>query len=110
MYVTGQGVPKDGAQAAQWFRRAADQGHATAHIISACCSAAAAACRRITPRREVRLAADQGQANAQFNLGVIYQRNDGVAQDFSEAMKWFRLAAGQGYAPAQYNLGVMHAE
>jgi hypothetical protein len=45
---------------------------------------------------------------AQHNIGYIYQRGLGVAQDFKEAMKWYRLAAEQDLADAQNNLGVMY--
>ena len=54
------------------------------------------------------MAADQGDANAQFNLGCMYDNGHGVAQDDSAAMKWFRMAADQGHAQAQYNLGLMY--
>ena len=57
-----------------------------------------------------RLAADQGNASAQFNLGVMYAKGEGVPQDYAEAVKWFRLAADQGDAMAQFNLGVMYAK
>jgi TPR repeat protein len=56
-----------------------------------------------------RLAADQGDATAQFNLGVMYAEGQGVAQDYGEAMKWYRLAADQRHAQAQYNLGLAYA-
>jgi len=54
--------------------------------------------------------AAQGDAEAQFNLGVIYFDGKGVPQDYSEAAKWFRLAATQGNADAQFNLGTMYAK
>ena len=54
--------------------------------------------------------AEQGNANAQFNLGLIYDNGRGVPQDFAEAAKWYRLAAEQGQADAQCNLGVMYSE
>ena len=54
--------------------------------------------------------ADQGDAQAQFNLGVIYAKGQGVPQDYVEAMKWFRKAADQGDASAQSNLGFMYAK
>jgi len=57
-----------------------------------------------------RLAADQGEARAQFNLGIIYDEGIGVPQDYAEAMKWYRKAADQGFSPAQYNLGTMYLE
>ena len=52
--------------------------------------------------------AEQGNADAQNNLGVMYENGRGVPQDYAEALKWFRLAAEQGYARAQYNLGFMY--
>jgi uncharacterized protein len=55
------------------------------------------------------LAADQGNAGAQFNLGLMYSNGNSVEQDFAEAVKWYRLAADQGDALAQGNLGIMYA-
>ena len=55
-----------------------------------------------------RLAADQGFADAQYNLGLAYAAGQGVLQNYGEALEWFRLAADQGLADAQHNLGVMY--
>ncbi len=52
--------------------------------------------------------ADQGDASAQYNLGVMYANGQGVPKDDVQAVKWFRLAADQGQATAQYNLGFMY--
>ena len=43
-----------------------------------------------------RLAAEQGNAVAQNNIGLNYVRGKGVVKDYSEAKKWFQLAAEQG--------------
>ncbi|WP_419636494.1 tetratricopeptide repeat protein, partial [Thiolapillus sp.] len=40
--------------------------------------------------------AKQGDARAQYALGVLYDNGQGVGQNFKEAMKWFRKAAEQG--------------
>ena len=56
----------------------------------------------------MRVAADQGDALAQYNLGLMYANGQGVTQDYKEAVKWFRLAADQGHAKAQGNLGAMY--
>ena len=53
----------------------------------------------------LRLKAEQGNANAQYNIGVRYANGKGVDQDQQEAVKWYRLAAEQGYASAQQVLG-----
>ena len=52
--------------------------------------------------------AEQGDAKAQYNLGVMYANGKGVPEDDKQAVKWYRLAAEQGVANAQYNLGVMY--
>ena len=54
------------------------------------------------------LAAAQGDASAQINLGVMYLNGQGVAQDYKEAVRLYGLAAAQGNADAQYNLGFMY--
>ena len=56
----------------------------------------------------LRAKAEQGDAQAQFNLGFRYNNGEGVPQDDAEAVKWYRLAAEQGHASAQNNLGVMY--
>jgi hypothetical protein len=57
-----------------------------------------------------RKAAEQGNARAQQNLGLMYYSGQGVPQDYKEAAKWFRKAAEQGNARAQYSLGLMCAK
>jgi hypothetical protein len=52
-----------------------------------------------------RKAADQGHAEAQYNLGVCYKNGTGVTKDENEAVKWYRKSAEQGYASAQFDLG-----
>ena len=51
-------------------------------------------------------AAEQGHANAQFNLGVMYDKGEGVTRDAKQAVYWVQKAAEQGFAEAQTNLGV----
>ena len=55
-----------------------------------------------------RMAAEQGNADAQLNLGMLYYTGLGVRQDYAEAVKWFRGAAEQGEADAQVSLGLMY--
>jgi hypothetical protein len=45
--------------------------------------------------RYYRLAAEQGDAGAQFSLGECFERGEGVAQDLAEAVRHYRLAAAQ---------------
>jgi TPR repeat protein len=53
--------------------------------------------------------AEQGTADAQHMLGIMYANGQSVPQDYAEAVKWYRLAAEQGSANAQYMLGIMYA-
>jgi TPR repeat protein len=53
-------------------------------------------------------AAQQGDAAAQGNLGRMYEKGQGVAQDYKEAVRLYRLAAKQNNYKAQANLGAMY--
>src|ERR1039458_1544534 len=61
-----------------------------------------------TALRLWRSLADQGDASAQSNLGLMYSEGRGAPQDYTEAMKWYRRAADQGLPSAQFNLGKMY--
>ena len=52
--------------------------------------------------------AAQGNAEAQTQIGYMYDKGEGVTQDYTEALKWWFLAAAQGYAMAQSNLAYMY--
>ncbi len=49
--------------------------------------------------------ADQGDADAEFNLGVHYDNGQGVPQNYAKAVYWFQKAADQGDVGAENNLG-----
>ena len=53
--------------------------------------------------------AEAGDAQAQYNLGLMYRNGQGVLQDDAKAVRLYRLAAEQGYALAQSNLGHMYS-
>lgn len=55
-------------------------------------------------------AAEQGDALAQFNIGIMYDEGLGVTQDYAQAVRWYQLAADQNFIDAQYNLAVMYDE
>ena len=60
-------------------------------------------------RKAQRMAAEQGEADAQHRLGLAYQNGDGVPRDDVEAVSWYRLAAVQGHRRAQNDLGNAYA-
>jgi len=61
-----------------------------------------------TAYRLFRLLAEQGNADAQSFLGIMYYEGQGVSQDYVETAMWYRKAAEQGFASAQYALGHMY--
>ena len=61
-----------------------------------------------TALREWTPLAENGDMNAQYNLGHMYRLGKGVSKDYTEAAEWYRKAANQGFSNAQYTLGVMH--
>ena len=110
MYVLGQGVPQDYAEAARWLRRAAVQGDADAQaslanlydgghgVLEDDAEALRWYCR----------AAEQGNTAAQTRLGAMYAGGVGVPQDYAEALRWSRRAAEHGSTDAQLLLGMMY--
>jgi TPR repeat protein len=105
------------AQQAEEARMQEEQARAAAEESRRQAEAAAREAARLAAAREaangglsgLRALAEQGDAAAQYKLGVRYDSGQGVGQDGGEAAKWYRKAADQGCAPAQYNLGVCYA-
>lgn len=89
-HYQGWGVPIDYAEAAKWFRLAAEHGEqgdlAKGPLFST----------------------DRTIFRAQWVLGTMYESGEEVQQDYAEALKWYRVAAEQGDANAQFNLGFMY--
>ena len=61
-----------------------------------------------TELADKRVSAEQGDAQAQFELGQLYARGQGVIQNHRKALDWYLKAADQGLAEAQYNLGIVY--
>lgn len=53
--------------------------------------------------------ADEGNADAQFGIGLLYGNGYGVSMDDALAVKWYQLAADQAHPAAQCHLAVMHS-
>jgi len=58
--------------------------------------------------RETKVKAEQGDAPAQYELGLMYFYGQGVAKNEAEAVKWYRKAAKQHHAKAQFLLGLAY--
>ena len=57
-----------------------------------------------------RAAAENGDAKAQYTLGLLYENGIGMPQNSVQAVVWYRRAAEQENAAAQHSLGVLYAE
>jgi TPR repeat protein len=55
------------------------------------------------------MAAEQGNADAQFEVGQMLAQGLGTKQLFEEAMRWYELSARQGHAKAQFNIAFLYA-
>jgi len=104
-YSAGTGFAQDFAQAAEWYRKAADQNHALAQFNLAVMfdSGQGVPQDHTAALVWIRKAAEGGDAGAQFSLGTRYHRSSvdsrqmDSAESRVEAYKWFHLAAAQGY-------------
>jgi TPR repeat protein len=106
-YHYGEGVTVSGAEAAKWYRKAADKGVTGAQYNLGILydqgngvkeDAAEAA-------RWFRKAADLNDPQAQFSLAYFYQMGRGVKQDPGEAFKWYKRSADQGHAISYLAMG-----
>lgn len=101
---------KDYSQAAEWYRKAAEQGHTSAQ-----CSLGYLYEHGFGLSKDLqeaikwyKLSAEQGDRAGQYNLASCYQRGNGVSINYSEALKWFTLAANQGSREAQNQIAFMY--
>lgn len=99
------------AEAAKWFRQAAEQGNADAQAgLAELYETGQGVPKDLAKAIELyRQAAERGHVGAQYALGFDYETGRGVPQDQVQAAKWFGLAAEQGQALAQYELGQRYA-
>jgi len=99
-YADGEcGVCRDIAEAIKCFEKAAGLGFKAAKEELAL---------HLEVKRFIE-AAEQGDADAQYNLGMYYEDEDNAHEDKTEAVKWYRKAAEQGHVDAQLNLGLCYA-
>jgi hypothetical protein len=112
MCAAGNGVPIDRHQAVEWYRKAAEQGHAKAQLQLGLVHEHGEG----GPARDAaqaaawyRKAAEQGEPSAQFLLGKLYDAGRGVPQDKREAARWYEAAAAQGEVLALSYLGLLYA-
>ena len=111
-YAEGRGVPRDDATAVQWYRKAAEQGHANAQYNLGFRYAKGRGVPQDYAKavRWHRKAAERGFAKAPLVLAFLYELGKGVPQNYAKAAQWYRKAAEKGIARAQFGLGLMYAK
>jgi TPR repeat protein len=97
-YTTGHGVMTNGAEAAKWYRKAADQNYplAQAKLGIIYQMGLGVPTNYVEAVNLFRKAAEQNDAIGQFGLGACYRNGYGIVKDDIEAYKWFFLAARDG--------------
>ena len=114
VYQEGRLVPRDLAAVRKWMLRSAEQGYVPAQtgmgeiLISGRNSGAIP--DYADADRWLRMAATQGDADAQLWLGVGYERGWFGVTNYHEALNWLRKAAEQGQPAAQFSLGQMYED
>ena len=109
-YDYGRGVSVNWRKAAEWYQKAAEQGHAKAQYKLGIYYGKGAVKDYAEMIKLYHKSADQGYAAAQYSLGFCYAKGQVVTRNYTEAVKWLRKAAEQGQSDAQYNLGKCYAE
>ncbi len=103
----GASLEQDPRKAVEWYRKAAEQGHADAQFSLGLSYTDGTGVQK-DPYKAVewyRKAAEQGQADAQFMLGICCANGTGMQKDPYKAVEWFRKAAEQGQPLALFQLG-----
>ena len=104
-YQYGVGAEKNHRQALHWYRLAARQGSQPAQDMLQALSGQA---RERQLEQQLLEHAEQGDAQAQYEVGRRFWNGDGVDQDHKQAADWFDRAARQGLAAAQWALGLCY--
>ena len=111
-YFYGDGDPGDLVKAAEWYRKAAEQGYADAqYMLGIFYFNGLGVPEDVVKAVEwYRKAAEQGHPGAQLYLGWCYEDGTGVNKDLETAIKWYCKAAEQGNESAQYAMGLAYAK
>lgn len=112
LYLNGDGVARNPAMAAGWFRRAAEAGDAGAAYNLANAYRLGLGLQKDLDHalHWYERAADGGSAEAAYTLGTIFRLGDGVRRDYAVARRWLELAAERRYAPAEHDIGRLYQE
>jgi localization factor PodJL len=110
-FTEGRGVKNDFAEAAKWYKLAADKGFALAQyrLANFLEKGTGVAPNIAEAKRYYEMSANAGNASAMHNLAVIYASGKDGAQDYAKAVEWFTKAAEHGVSDSQFNLAILSA-
>lgn len=110
-YAGGKQVPRNDAEAAKWFHRAAQLGSTPALINLGILNLNGQGMPKdpVAGIRFIRAAAEKGDATAQSYLGRAYLTGVGVSEDHKQALEWLHRSAQQGQNEAQKDLGGVYS-
>ena len=112
MYEKGDQLPVNYAEAAKWYRRAAERGSvapmAKVRLAALLLDGQGVQQDRSEALNLCRSAAQDGYAQGQFCVGYIYQQGLGLAKDPKEASKWYQQAANRVHAQSALRLADMN--
>jgi len=106
MYANGTGVEKNEALALMWFNRAS-QNNLTKALNLQKVTVTTGTSQKFKFAQE---AAKRGDARAQFDLAMMYQKGDGVTRNERLAFKYFHKAARKNHAEAKFQMGLSFAQ
>ena len=114
-YEIGWGTALNKENAIYWYKKAAEQGHENAKTRIVILEKKKQNVENQIQSNEsyfekCKREAEQGDANAQYELAVCYDFGNEILQNDYQAFRWYEKAASQGNAQAQYQLGNFYAK
>ena len=107
-YANGDGLEEDMTMAMEWYRKAAKRGNAEAQRAIEEWNEYNNFWDYNEEEKRLRKVMKQGNADAQYNLGMCYEKGDGVKENIKKAMDLYQSSAIQGYSKAQCRLGFFY--
>jgi TPR repeat protein len=110
VYLTGDGVAKNDAEAVKWLRKAAEQDNPAGerYLAEMYFKGRGVTADNAEAAKWLRLAAEQGDPQSEHNLAVMYTQGLGVPRNLKEAANWMRKSAEQGLAAGEVGMGVFY--
>ena len=106
MYESGRGVKRDVALALEWFNKAAANGHegASFKLLYLDIEKNGLTADNKNAFTNLKTKAKSGDANAEYTVGLMYQKGVGLKRNDNKALEWYKKAALQGVTTAEQGI------